>query len=82
MIQPSAPLDLTARQQLVQFAHVLQRSLLPQLEDELGPLGASAKLLVEVLAMVPLQRWLARNRQGRPRKTRTALAAAFLAKAV
>ncbi|HWF03260.1 MAG TPA: transposase, partial [Candidatus Angelobacter sp.] len=82
MTLPGALLELTPRQQLLEFAHVLQSSLIPRLENELGPLGVSARLLVEVLEAVPLQRWLPRNRQGRPKKTRTALAAAFLAKAV
>jgi len=82
MIRPAAPLELTPRQQLLRFAHVLQASLLPKLTEELGPLGPSAQLLVKALALVPLQRWLPRNRQGRPRKSRVALAAAFLAKSI
>lgn len=40
----------TVRQQLLHFAHVLQSSLFPALEDEIGPLGAKAALLVKVLA--------------------------------
>ena len=79
---PSAPLDLTLRQQLLQFGHVLQSSLFPRLEEELGELSPFAQLLVEALALVPLERWLPRNAQGRPRKKRTALAAAFLAKSI
>jgi hypothetical protein len=48
----------------------------------LGELSPSAQLLVEALALAPLERWLPRNAQGRPRKKRTALAAAFLAKSI
>jgi hypothetical protein len=73
----------TLRQQLLQFAHVLQGSLFPVLEDELGPLGPKAKLFVKVLTMAPLGPWLGyRGRVGRPREHRCALAAAFIAKAV
>jgi Transposase DDE domain/Transposase domain (DUF772) len=79
---PSAPLHVTVRQQLQQFADVLQGSLFPRIEQELGPLTGSAQLLVEALAMVPLERWLPRNSQGRPRQKRSALAAAFLAKSI
>lgn len=79
---PSAPLDLTLRQRLLQFGHVLQTSLFPRLEEQLGELSPSAQLLVEALALAPLERWLPRNAQGRPRKKRTALAAAFLAKSI
>ncbi len=60
----------------------LADSLFPRLEEESGPLGSAAQLLVQVLAMVPLANWLPGNRQGRPMKNRSALAAAFLAKSV
>jgi hypothetical protein len=73
----------TVRQQLLQFAHVLQGSLFPVLEDEIGPLGPKAKLFVKVLAMAPFGPWLGDRRGvGRPREHRCALAAAFIAKAV
>jgi hypothetical protein len=73
----------TLRQQLLHFAHVLQSSLFPVLEEEIGPLGSKAALLVKVLAMAPLGPWLGpRKRLGRPRQHRCALAAAFIAKAV
>ena len=38
-------MQLTARQQLLQFAHVLQASLFPRIEEELGELSPQAKLL-------------------------------------
>jgi hypothetical protein len=73
----------TLREQLLNFAHVLQRSLFPVLEEEVGTLGSKSELLVKVLAMAPLGPWVRHsNRMGRPRKKRSALAAAFIAKAV
>lgn len=78
----AAPLDVTPRQQLLQFAHVLQTTLFPRLEHELGPLGPAARLLIEILSAVPLQPACTRRQYGRPSKDRSALAAAFLAKAV
>jgi hypothetical protein len=63
----------TLRQQLLNFAHVLQVSLFPVLEDEVGPLGTKAQLFVQVLGMAPLGPWLGeRNRIGRPREDRCA----------
>lgn len=76
-------MQLSARQQLMQFAHVLQTSLYPRLEDELGELSPQAKLLTSVLAMVNPAHLLQRGRYvGRPSQNRSSLAAAFLAKAV
>jgi hypothetical protein len=75
-------LQLTLRQYLSQFAHLLQTSLFPHLEEEIGELGARARLLVQVLAMAPLTPWLQRsNGPGRPCQDRHCLAAAFMAKA-
>lgn len=75
-------MQLSPRQQLMQFAHTLQAALLPALEPELGPMGSRAQLLVQVLALVPLGLWQYRRRLGRPAQDRLALTAAFLAKAV
>lgn len=77
-------MQLTLRDQLTQFSHLLQKSLFPVLEEETGSLSESAKRLVSVLAMVPLQRYLpvSRGWNGRPAKDRHALACAFIAKAV
>jgi hypothetical protein len=73
----------TLRDQLLQFAHVMQSSLFPALENEIGPLSRKAELFVQVLTMTPFGPWLGeRNRIGRPREHRCALAAAFIAKAV
>jgi hypothetical protein len=77
-------MKLTLRQQLTQFAHILQSSLFPALEEELGVLGESAKRLVATLEMIPLARFVPSSRGwiGRPSKDRYAVACAFVAKAV
>jgi len=77
-------MKLTLRQQLTQFAHVLQSSLFPVLEEEVGPLGERAKQLVATLEMIPLARFIPSSRGwiGRPSKNRYAIACAFVAKAV
>jgi len=72
------------RQQITQFAHVLQSRLFPALEEELGELSQSAKRLVSALEMIPLARFVPSSRGwvGRPAKDRLAIASAFVAKAV
>jgi len=77
-------LKLTLRQQITQFAHVLQTGLFPLLQDELGELTAPAKRLVTTLEMIPLARFVPSSRGwiGRPSKDRLAIASAFVAKAV
>ena len=77
-------MKLTLRQQITQFAHVLQDRLFPGLEEELGELSGSAKRLVATLEMIPLARFVpsARGWIGRPSKDRLAIASAFVAKVV
>jgi len=77
-------MKLTLRQQITQFAHVLQTRLFPGLEEELGELSGSAKRLVATLEMIPLGRFVPSSRGwvGRPSKDRLAIASAFVAKAV
>ncbi len=77
-------MQLTLRQQLTQFAHVLQSQLFPALEEANGELDATARRLVAVLEMIPLARFVpsARGWIGRPAKDRMAIACAFVAKAV
>jgi hypothetical protein len=77
-------LKLTLRQQITQFAHVLQTGLFPVLQDELGELTPPAKRLVATLEMIPLARFVPASRGwiGRPSKDRLAIASAFVAKAV
>jgi hypothetical protein len=77
-------MKLNLRQQITQFAHVLQDQLFPRLEEELGELSGTAKKLVATLEMIPLARFVpsARGWIGRPSKDRLAIACAFVAKAV
>ena len=77
-------MKLNLRQQITQFAHVLQSQLFPSLEEELGELSGSAKRLVATLEMIPLARFVPSSRGwiGRPSKDRLAIASAFVAKAV
>src|SRR6478672_376063 len=77
-------MKLNLRQQITQFAHVLQTGLFPVLNEELGELTAPARRLVATLEMIPLARFVpsARGWIGRPSKDRLAIACAFVAKAV
>ena len=77
-------MKLTLRQQITQFAHVLQSGLFPVLQDELGELTSPAQRLVATLEMIPLGRFVPASRGwiGRPSKDRLAIASAFVAKAV
>jgi hypothetical protein len=77
-------MKLNLRQQITQFAHVLQTGLFPVLNEELGELTAPAKRLVATLEMIPLARFVPASRGwiGRPSKDRLAIASAFVAKAV
>jgi hypothetical protein len=54
---PSQPLmQLTPREALLQFAHVLQLELFPCLEAAVGPLTPPLELLASVVSLVPLHR--------------------------
>jgi len=77
-------MQITPRECLQQYAHILQNTLFGTLECELGPLPEAARLLIAVLEMIPLSRHLTPSRGwiGRPSKDRQALAGAFIAKAV
>lgn len=77
-------MQLTLRQQLSQFAHLLQTSLFGVVEDDLGPLSETARRLIAILTLIPLQRFVPASRgwMGRPSKDRMAIARAFVAKAV
>lgn len=74
----------TLRQQIMQFAQVLQSQLFPALEEEVGELTEPAKRLVAALEMIPLARFVPASGGwvGRPLKTRLAIASAFVAKAI
>lgn len=75
-------MQITPRERLMHYAHLLQGTLFKVLEAETGPLGERARLLVAILEMIPLSRQLpcARGWLGRPARDRQALAAAFVAK--
>lgn len=77
-------MKLTLRQQLTQFAHILQTQLFPVLEGATGELDSTARRLVATLEMIPLARFVPSSRgwMGRPSKDRYAVACAFVAKAV
>jgi hypothetical protein len=77
-------MKLTLRQQLTQFTHILQDHLFPAVEETVGELDDTARLLVAVLEMIPLARFVPCSRGwiGRPSKDRLAIASAFVAKAV
>jgi hypothetical protein len=77
-------MKLTLRQQLTQFAQLLQTQLFPVLAQATGELDDTARRLVTTLEMIPLARFVPASRGwiGRPSKDRYALACAFVAKAV
>jgi hypothetical protein len=77
-------MQLSARQVLQQFAHVLQQDLFPLLEASTGALSADLELLASVVCLAPLGRVLSAHRAatGRPAKDRAAVATAFMAKAI
>ena len=76
-------MQITPRQSLMQFAHVLQQSLFPALETAVGPLSLPLQLLTSVVSLLPLHRFLpAGAATGRPSRDRASLATAFIAKAI
>jgi hypothetical protein len=77
-------MQINPRQLLAQFAHILQQDLYPAMQPETGELSGAERLLVAVMAMIPLERMLSARRAGtgRPARDRAALATAFLAKAI
>jgi hypothetical protein len=77
-------MQITPGQVLMQFGGLLQGTLFGALQASLGAFSEQAKLLVSVLALVPAQKHLPPGRgwRGRPAKQRSALATAFLAKAI
>jgi len=77
-------MKLTLRQQLTQFATILQSQLFPMVEEATGELDSKAQQLIATLEMIPLARFVPASRGwvGRPCKDRLAIAASFVAKAV
>ena len=77
-------MQLNPREFVLQFAHLAQQDLFPHLEKAIGPLTPQLKLVSSIVSLVPLSRLLMARRAatGRPAKDRSALATAFVAKAV
>jgi transposase len=71
------------RQILSEFGNVLQTRLFPVLEQELGELTAQHKTLVQTLAALQMDRFVAAGRKrGRPQHNRANILRALVAKAV
>jgi hypothetical protein len=77
-------MQLNPRELVTGFAHLLQLELFPLLEVAAGPLNPRLQLLAAAMALAPLERTLSARRAatGRPAKDRSALATAFVAKAI
>ena len=78
-------MKLTPPTNLTQFFRILQGSLFPALEEELGPLTGKQRQLVTVLGMIHLETLIAgvsAGWVGRPATDRRAIGRAFVAKAV
>ena len=75
---------MSLRTILSNYGFVFQRELFPAVEEELGPLGERYELFITVLGFVQVEQFLTclRGLPGRPQEDRTALARAFIAKAV
>ena len=69
---------------LSQYWLKIQGSLFPFLEEELGSLSKKQQQLVSILELIQIEQFIPDYRwyEGRPRKTRCAIARAFVAKAV
>jgi transposase len=71
-------------QTLSQYWSKIQGTLFPQLEEELDPLTEKQQQLTTILEVVRIEQFIPdyRGYEGRPRKTRTAIARSFIAKMV
>jgi hypothetical protein len=58
-------MQITPRERLLRYAHLLQNTLFGLLEAETGPLSERARLLIAVLDLLPLSRQLSCARQPR-----------------
>lgn len=69
---------------LSQYWNRIQGTLFPQLEEELDPLTEKQQQLVTILELVRIEQFIPdyRGYEGRPLKTRTAIARSFIAKMV
>jgi hypothetical protein len=71
-------------QTISQYWSKIQESLFPRLEEELDPLTQKQQQLITILEVVRIEEFIPdyRGYEGRPRKTRTAIARSFVAKMV
>jgi hypothetical protein len=71
-------------QTLSQYWSRIQGTLFPQLEEELDPLTEKQQQLITILELVRIEQFIPdyRGYEGRPRKTRVAVARSFVAKTV
>lgn len=71
-------------EKLSQYWNRIQGTLFPWLEEELDPLTGKQQQLVAILELVRIEQFLPDywGREGRPLKTRTAIARSFVAKMV
>ncbi|MFI5344030.1 MAG: transposase [Chlamydiales bacterium] len=71
-------------QTLSQYWSNIQGSLFPQLEEQLDPLTEKQQQLTIILEVVRIEQFIPdyRGYEGRPRKTRAAIARSFVAKMV
>lgn len=71
-------------QNLSRYWNTIQGSLFPMLEEELDPLTEKQKQLINILEFVRIEKFIPDRRgyNGRPRKTRKAIARSFVAKIV
>jgi hypothetical protein len=72
------------RSRLSQYWNTIQATLFPQLEEELDPLTGKQQQLITILEFVRIEEFLPdyRGYEGRPQKTRSAIARSFVAKTV
>lgn len=77
-------MQLTLRDKISLFAHMLQDDLFPRLQQSAEVWTKEHQRVAAVLALVPMRRYIpvARGWNGRPAKDRCAVACAFTAKAV
>ncbi len=69
---------------LSQYWSTIQGTLFPQLEEQLGSLTEKQQQLITILELVRIEQFIPdyRGYEGRPQKTRSAIARSFVAKAV
>ncbi len=72
------------RQTLSQYWSKIQGTLFPQLEEELDPLTEKQQQLITILEVVRIEEFIPdyRGYEGRPQKSRSAIARSFVAKMV